>query len=262
MLEKNYTLLRSQKTRVYEILKEVGLEPAEFSWSVESIAGSLSVSRLKHRDGQYYFQFSSYELNAWCVTRPGLYRSMDYQHPKNWGEQEDFFRQWAECLRRELEVPDVWAEVARHRLSLDGELSGEAVNEPIPAVEADRIGEALSRFGDALNREFSLDEKRALLVMTKLNYLADAARRERSTDWMYMALGVWTSLAAALALPEPQAARFQAMAKAEWGAFMKLLRPSKEIPEHADKPERRILGIWPIGGRRSNKQDPAKSSPA
>lgn len=85
---KKFTLLRSQRSRVFELLQEGQLEPAEFSWAKEEIAGSILVSRLNYREGTYYFQFSSHELNAWCVACPGRYRSMDYEYPKDWQEQE------------------------------------------------------------------------------------------------------------------------------------------------------------------------------
>jgi hypothetical protein len=251
MFEKKYTLLRSQRARVHEILREIPLEPGEFSWSTETIAGAHVVSRLNHRDGQYYFQFSSYELNAWCVACPGMYRTMDYQHPKNWEEQEGFLRTWAQCLKRELDTPDPWADLARHQLALDGELSGEMVNEPIPAVEAEQIGQALARLADTVTGELTLVDGQSLLVRTKLMYLAEAAKRERSRDWTYMTLGAWASLVTALSLSEERAARLGAMVRNELGPFISLLRPKAQTPPQRDK---RILGIWPVGGHSSDSQ--------
>jgi hypothetical protein len=259
MFEKRYTLLHSQKTRVYEILREVGLEPAQFLWSSETIAAALTVSRLTHRDDLHYFQFSSFDSNAACTACPGMYRTTDDQHPKDWQEQEQFFRQWAQCLKNELHSPDLWPEVARHRLALVGEPSGEMVNEPIPAVQADQIGVALVRLADAVAQDLSLTDRRALLVRAKLAYLADAARRQRRGDWMHLVLGVWTCLVASLSLTEEQTARLQAMAQAEFGSLVSLAHPKLQAPS---QPGRRILGIWPIASRASDKQAPAKSYPA
>jgi len=92
---KKFTLLRSQRRRVFELLQDAGLEPAEFSWAKEEIAGGIVVSRLNYRDGTHYFQFSSHEMNAWCVVCPGRYRSIDYEYPKDWREQEGVFRNGA-----------------------------------------------------------------------------------------------------------------------------------------------------------------------
>jgi hypothetical protein len=259
MFEKRYTLLTSQKTRVYEILREAGLEPAEFLWSSETIGAAMTVSRLTHRDDLHYFQFSSLEPNAACIACPGIYRTTDDQHPRDWQEQEGFFRQWAQCLKGELHAPDLWLEVARGRLAWVGECSGERVNELIPAAQADQIGVALVRLADAVAKELSLTERRALLVRAKLAYLADAARRQRCGDWVHLACGAWASLVTSLSLTEAQTARVQAIAQAEFGSLVSLAHPKVQAPS---QPGRRILGIWPVASRGSDKQDPAKSSPA
>lgn len=226
MFERKLTLLRSQKKRVYEILGEANLEPAEFAWSDERIVDKLIVSKLKHREGQYYFQFSSCEINAWCIACPGLCRTMDYRYPKSWEEQEGIFRQWAESLRRELDTDDPWQELAKYRLALDGELSGEMVSEPIPAIEADQIARLLVRLGDEMIREFSLNAEQSQALRAKLDYLAQASRRQRSRDWAYMVLGVCTTTAMALSLTEEQTATWWEMISRALSAFVQLL-PAK-----------------------------------
>lgn len=224
MFQKKYTLLHAQKKRVYDILREVGLEPAEFSWSNVEIVEKLLVSRLNYRGGeQYYFQFSSYEVNAWCVACPGRYRTMDHWYPKTWEEQEGIFRTWAQTLKRELDTPDPWAELGKYRLVINGELSGDVVNEPIAAVEAEQISLALMELGESAARELSLRDDQAALLRARLAYVADAARRERSRDWVYTVLGAWASTAAALALTEEQAAALWRMLRCELGSFVNLL---------------------------------------
>ena len=230
MFEKKYTLLRVQKKRVYEVLREVGLEPAEFSWSHEQIVGRLTVSKLRHRDGEHYFQFSSYELNAWCIACPGVYRSMDYRYPKSWEEQEGIFRQWAEGLKHEMDTADPWQEMAKYRLVVDAERADEIVNEPIPAVEAEQIAHALARLGDQATREFGLNTEQSLLVRARLDTLAEAARRQRSRDWMYMVLGIGTTIAMAISLSQEQTAAFWEILRSELGSFVRLAATSAPTP--------------------------------
>jgi hypothetical protein len=224
MFEKKYTLLHSQKKRVHDILREVGLEPAEFSWSNVEIVERLLVSRLSFRGGeQYYFQFSSYEVNAWCVACPGRFRTMDHSYPKNWEEQEGIFRAWARTLKTELDTPDPWAELAKYRLVLNGELPGEVVDDPISAAEAEQIGLALRRLAETVAQKLALGDEQAALVRGRLEYVADAARRQRSRAWVYTVLGAWTATAAALALTEAQAAALWQMLRCDLGAFVNLL---------------------------------------
>lgn len=233
MFVKRYTLLRTQRKRVYEILREVGLEPAEFFWSNEEIAGSLIVSKLGHRGGRHYFLFSSYEINSWCMACPGTFRSMDYHYPKTWEEQQRIFRGWAQCLKRELDTPDPWAELAKYRLPLDAQATAEIVNEPIPAVEAEQIGRALTRLADLLTRDGSLNTEQSLLVRARLEGLAEAARRQRSRDWMYMLFGVCATMGMSLSLTQERTAMLWETVRSELGEFARLLplEPSAPRPK-------------------------------
>jgi hypothetical protein len=224
MFEKKYVLLRSQKKKVYDILREAGLEPAEFSWSYVEIADQLLTARLNYRSGeQYYFQFSPCEINAWCVACPGTYRMIDQWYPKNWDEQEAIFEAWAQTLKNELDTPDPWADLAKYRLILNGDLSRDVPNEAIAAVEAEQIQQALVRLAERATQTFSLSSSQTAVVRARLEVMADAARRERSRDWVYTVIGVWTSTAAALALTEEQATTLWGMLKCELGSFVNLL---------------------------------------
>jgi hypothetical protein len=219
---KNYTLLKSQKNRVYDLLRQGGLEPAEFSWNKEEIAGSLIVSRLNYREGTYYFQFSSHEVNAWCTACPGQFRNLDYEYPRSWEEQEGVFRKWVQFLKRELAASDPWGDLAKYRLALDGEPTEEVVNEAISVQEAVQIEQGLVRLEEALVRELALSEEQAALVGARMNYLAEAARRQKSRDWVYTALGVYASLGAALSVPETALKALWQLFQVEVGQFVHL----------------------------------------
>jgi hypothetical protein len=233
---KNYTLLKSQKNRVYELLQQGGLEPAEFSWAKEEIAGSLIVSRLNYRDGTSYFQFSSHEVNAWCTACPGQFRHLDYEYPKSWEEQEGIFKKWVACVKRELASPDPWGELAKYRLVLGDGPAGETANEAISAYEAGRIAEALVRVGDMIVRELVLDDEKAALVRSRLGYLAEAAQRQRSRDWAHTALGVYVTLGVTLGIPETTLPALWEMFRSEVCQFVHLAPPNPGGTAGAEAP--------------------------
>ncbi len=238
---KNFTLLRSQKNRVYELLRQNGLEPGEFCWAKEEIAGSFVVSRLNYREGEYYFQFTSHEVNSWCTACPGQFRTLDHEYPKNWDEQEAVVTKWIQCLKREIASPDPWAELAKYKVALKVRAIEADCNEAISAVEAEEIGEGLKRLADGLVRDLKLGGEDVTLVRSKLGYLAQAARREKSVDWVYTALGVCASLGAALVLPESTVvALWQALQK-EVGQFIHLTNS----PGPAEAPSGRIASVEP-----------------
>jgi hypothetical protein len=218
---RKYTLLRSQRRQIFEILRETELEPADFSWAErEELGGTILVSRLNYREGAYYFQFSWYELSSWCILCPGRYRSMEYEHPMNWKEQEASFRAWAQCLRREIESPDPWGELAKYRVVIGAESPETVVNEPISAYEAEQISGGLVRLARRVEKELTLDNQGVELVRIKLNYLADAAKRQRSRDWVYEAVGVCVTTAMGLSQPPERAGVLWQLMKAEIGQFI------------------------------------------
>lgn len=224
---KKFTLLRSQRSRVFELLQEGQLEPAEFSWAKEEIAGSILVSRLNYREGTYYFQFSSHELNAWSVVCPGRYRSMDYEYPKDWQEQEGVFRNWMRFLKREVEFPDYWGEMAKYQAVLGAAPPDSMVNEPIAAYEADRIERALTRLGEQIGQQLKLDGQAVTLVRGKFAYLAEAARRQRSRDWAYTALGVCATTAMSLPLSPEGAGALWGLIRTEVGRVVRLTESTR-----------------------------------
>jgi len=235
---KKFTLLRSQRSRVFELLQEADLEPAEFSWAKEEIAGNILVSRLNYREGTYYFQFSSHELNAWCVACPGRYRSIDYEYPKDWQEQEGVFRIWTKYLKREIELPDPWSELAKYRLAVAAPVPDGDVNEPISAYDADHIGLVMTRLGERVGQELKLDGEAVALVRGKFAYLADAARRQRSRDWVYTAVGICATIGMSLSLSKEGAAALWTLIRNEVGRVVHL---ADEMP-------------WPVAsGRTANK---------
>jgi hypothetical protein len=228
---KKFTLLRSQRTRVFELLQEAALEPGEFSWAKEEIVGGILVSRLNYREGTYYFQFSSDELGAWCAACPGRYRALDYEYPKDWQGQEGFFRSWMNHLKREVEVLDPWDRLAKYRLAVGTLMSAEGGNEPICAQEADGIGHAMTRLGQRIGQELKLDPEAVTLVRGKFAYLAEAARRQRSRDWTYTALGVCATTAMSLSLSPEKAATLWTLIETE-------VRQIVHLTDHPHNPQR------------------------
>jgi hypothetical protein len=250
---KNYTLLKSQKNRVYDLLRQGGLEPAEFSWGKEEIAGSLIVSRLNYREGTYYFQFSSHEVNAWCTACPGQFRSLDYEYPRSWEEQEGVFKRWVQCVKREVAAADLWGDLAKYQIALGAAPTEEVVNEAISADEALQIEQGLARLGDAIGRELVLSEGDRAVVRTRLSYLAEAARRQKSRDWLYTALGVFTTLGAVLAVPEATLTALWQLFRAEVGQFAHLTAVRTSNPSPAPN-----VPIVPTNAAPSSPAQPQK----
>lgn len=255
MLRK-YTLLRSQMNRVYELLRRGGLEPAEFSWGKEEIGGNLVVSRLNYRDGTYYFQFSSHDVNAWCTACPGQFRCLDYEYPKSWDEQEGAFNKWVQHLKREIAASDPWGEMAKYKVVFGPEPDGEMVNESISACEAEQIIQGLAKLANETERQLKLSHDKMAMVCAKLNYLADAARWQKSRDWLYTAIGLFVTLAVTLRWPETTAAALWQLFQSELSQFVHV------VPREASAaPRSRLVAVDEPAGPSSVHQGASCTSP-
>lgn len=214
-------LLRSQKKAVFEMLRTAGFEPSDFDWSLEDCDGAR-VERLSYREDPYYFQFSSYESGACCMSSPGAYQLVEYEYPRAWAQQADSFRNWTERLRREVTCGDPWETLAKYRLAVADGGGLDGPNETISGAEVEQIGRRLAALGDELELAFELEGESSALARERLAYLAEAAKRLKSRDWCYAAVGVCATLAMLLSLDEDQARRLWSMVKNRVGTFVRL----------------------------------------
>ncbi len=169
-------------------------------------------------------------MNAWCAASPGQFRSLDYEYPKTWEEQEGIFKKWVHWLKREVAAPDLWGELAKYTLALGVRVAEEGPNEPISAVEADRIAAALIRLAAAVVRELKLGVDESTLVRSKLQYLGEAARRQRSIDWVHTAIGVCASIAMAIYLPKDKTPDLWRLFQSELGWIIQLTGSESSSP--------------------------------
>lgn len=201
-----HKLLKSQKNNIFEILRVAGLEPANFSW-IDSVLQSTDrvTPRLKYLDGEYYFRFDMFEGGHCCTFSPGEEEIVQWEKPGSWENQIHYVRVWIRCLKREIDAPDLWAEMEKYKTSVSIALPEQLLNEPIPANEAEKISEQLSSLADKIEKQFELTNEQNQFVRSKLNYLAEAAKRQRSMDWAHTLIGVSVTIAMGLALAPDQA---------------------------------------------------------
>jgi len=223
-MAQDYTLLKTQKNEVFMILRERGFEPANFSWVADYLQVSDTlVSRLNYLDGKYYFQFEAYGETGRCVFSPGQEMAVQGGPAPFWMGQKNSVKFWSDYLKREIDAPDLWAEMEKYKTSVSIALPKQLLNEPIPANEAENISEKLSSLADKIEKQFELTNEQNQFVRNKLNYLADAAKRQRSIDWVHTSIGVYVTIAMGLALAPEQAKELWKLIKSIVGGFIHLI---------------------------------------
>jgi hypothetical protein len=177
--------MRSQKSDVLAEIKRAGLEPHEFRWIEEE-----NRETIQHDPSEY-----------WCTFRQnGGYHLLEYA-PGEDAEIEDVVRPawiaarddvatWLASLARELEAPDLWAELERER-QIVGEAPGpEVENTPFTQEEQQLIGRQLNEVKEYVRQTHELPPGQLRELEARLDYLVDASSRLPRLDWRNALLGV------------------------------------------------------------------------
>nr|CBH38654.1 hypothetical protein BSM_21310 [uncultured archaeon] len=206
-------LLKSQKNEILKMIKKAKLNPINFKWSVvsSSMTPELQVSRIDYVGSGYFFKFDfekGGERHAFCS--PGDQRLIEHmlsEHSKwgSWAEDKSSFRDWLFYLNREIYQPDLWAEISKYQLPPESEVVPDISNEPFTTYQVEKILSGLNQVRAYLEEQRLGSEEQKRFVKERLNYLADAAKRQGRKDWVHTCIGVLVTITTALALSPEQA---------------------------------------------------------
>lgn len=224
----NYTLMTSQKNEVLELIKRTTLDPFNFSWSpvLSKLSTEnerpLTVSKLSYDNSPYYFIFDFLHKRHYCFFSPGNDKQHDNEYPGGWRDQLRCLMQWLEYLQREVRQPDLWDELARQKISYDAYISKDTTNEPFSVSHSQQIAEGIEKIRSYLASEFKDNSNAQKLINEKLDYLLDAAKRQGRKDWFHTCIGVFVSLATALAMSPEQTKNIWVILKSAVSGILKL----------------------------------------
>lgn len=111
----NATLLKTQKSDVFGMLSQAGFSPGEFEWGTKKHTRydggqtTYTISVLSHARTGYFCEF---QPSGGLNYSPGEERSVEFQQVVgDWRDVRDALSTWIECLKRQLNAPDPWAEL-------------------------------------------------------------------------------------------------------------------------------------------------------
>jgi hypothetical protein len=132
-------------------------------------------------------------------------------------------RNWLTYLKREINEPDLWEQLAAYQLSKSDQLDINQSNDPFMENQVEQITQGILRIRGYLKTEFNFNEQQLNEVSEKLDYLTEAARRQGRKDWFHTAIGVIFSLAVSLALSPEQAKNIWGILRDSLSGVIKLL---------------------------------------
>lgn len=222
-----YTLLQSQKNDVFRMIKGTeGLDPFNFQWLVtdSTFERELKVSHLRYNGTHFFFKFDFLNGKHYSIFSPGKDQLVERQRPGDWGNQLSYFAYWLIYLKREINSPDLWGELAKYQLPPGEQIGKDIGNEPFTFQQVQQIADSLKKIAQYLETNLRLDAKQKALVNEKLDYLIEGSKRQGKRDWINQAIGVVFTIAVDLALdPEKAKTLWNILKTAISGIFPQLL---------------------------------------
>lgn len=108
---------------------------------------------------------------------------------------------WLAKLKRDIDTPDLWAELRRERELLAAASDVSIENTPFTPAEQEDIAEQIRDIKDYLIRTHALSEAQ----VARLDYLIDASGRVGRKDWFLMAASVILGYVVMAVLPQAAA---------------------------------------------------------
>ena len=197
-------LMKSQKNEIFNLIKVAKLDPFNFKWSVvpSEMTGELDVSRIDYIDSEFFYLFDIYNEKHYAIYSPGEGMMLDKQYPGDWEHQVQHVCEWLSYLRREVNQPDLWTEISKYQLPLESGLVPDISNEPFSAYHVEPIQSGLNQVRAYIEEQELASEEQSKAVNEKLDYLADAAKRQGRRDWIHTCIGVIFTIAFELALSQ------------------------------------------------------------
>jgi hypothetical protein len=177
-------LQKWQTNQIFQAIQEVGLDPNEFD--LENNDAEVSI---KHRWSASYFTIVPDPSHY--VGRHVVGDGMDWPVDEySWQSLVRRISRWLEDVKRDLEMPDLWAEIQRDSQLLFGAAADDiAENRPFTHAEQNAIAARLKHWLEHARRTYSLSATQMRALEAKVDYLVNAARRLGRIDWLNVCAG-------------------------------------------------------------------------
>jgi hypothetical protein len=185
-------LQKWMRNDIFQAIQAAGLDPKEFELEDDG-----SEARIKHKWSASCFiiaRKSGYYSSRYVVVDGPEWPADTY----SWQASAARVSAWLAEVKRDLETPDLWAELQR-----ESQLLGANADD---VAEQKEIVARLQALAEHVRRTYRLSASQMRALDAKLDYLADAARRLGRKDWLNVCAGAILGYILTAMLP-PEAAR-------------------------------------------------------
>jgi len=197
-------LLKTQANDVLNAVSKIGLDPKHFAWEELEKTPTLRYTP----SGEYFFKFlrtirgfyAEYSAGEASIHGSGPFGATWV----SWETGLSIVEEWLTYLKREIQAPDLWS-LLTEQTALVQAASADSPNTPFSTLEIKKISDGLRELQEYIEKTQQLDEQKHAFLESKLDYLVDAAHRQGRQDWLYVAIGVLSTVVMSLAMAPDQA---------------------------------------------------------
>jgi len=149
---------------------------------------SESEFRIKHKQSESYFivnRKSAYYVGQSLVGDGGVWPT----GPFSWQPLLSRISSWLEEVKRDLDTPDLWAELQREAQLLGADLGVVTENTPFTADEQKEIARRLEEAAKQVGEAHLLSTAQMQALNDKIDYLIKASSRLGRKDWLLAFIG-------------------------------------------------------------------------
>jgi hypothetical protein len=194
-------LRKLQRNDIIKAIRAASLDPAEFP--LEKLPPNTA--RIKHGSGSFFNVSEDLQNHFPGISAIGDEPARPFT-ATSWSIVVKLFEAWLAGVKRDLETPDLWAELQNEARLFEFDSGDLAENTPFTREEQAQIARQLQEIAENARSTYSLSGTQMQAIDEKLSYLVDAASRLGRIDWRGLVIGTMLSFALSVALP-PEPAR-------------------------------------------------------
>jgi hypothetical protein len=194
-------LAKEQTNELIEAIKAVDLDPRDFSYPEGE-----EEYRIEHKSSGSYFALDTKSAH-YGVDYLIVGEVVDIKYTAyTWYKAMESFKLWIARVKRDIETPDLWAELQREPKLLGAGPEQRIENTPFTPDEQRAIVAILHQRSDYVKQTYPLSETQMLELNTQIAELTEAVHRLGRRDWRGLLIATLIEFAFYVA-PEPAAAR-------------------------------------------------------
>jgi len=191
---------RDQKNDLFAFAVQIGLNPDEFTWGKRPSRDNskLLVSEIVHvpTGSHFVFDFETH-IGGWRLTEhkvecsPGASTSPESHQCTVEERPLQFALRWLERVKREIEIPDLWDEIARQKRFLARSTSSEVEDTSFSQDEIRLIVSRLDQILEEVVATYGVQTEQARVLEERFEYLKQASLRLGRKDWFLVAVAIF-----------------------------------------------------------------------